>query len=314
MGGTYIREQNVARGGKHTHACMPGCLIQCSNVYVDESGEEITSPVEYETLALLGTNCGLTDPDDLAVMNQYCNELGIDTIETGATIAVLMDVGLAEFGDIAFMKKVFHALLTGSEDGRVWAQGTAFVGKKYGVKRVPVIKKQAISAYDPRVIEVTGISMMVSAQGADHTAGNVPRVNSREKTTQELLDMSLEAQIASAAVDSIGLCLFGRSVTNPQVEFIAEAINDAVGSELDPTFYQHVGRETLRMENEFNRQAGFTAADDDLPAFFYDEALPPTGVMARFRGEDVRSIWERFNEVGAQGVPDKFGRADSAPR
>jgi aldehyde:ferredoxin oxidoreductase len=115
-------------------------------------------------------------------------------------------------------------------------------------------------------------------------------------------------------VDSIGLCLFGRSVTNPQVEFIAEAINDAVGSELDPTFYQHVGRETLRMENEFNRQAGFTAADDDLPAFFYDEALPPTGVMARFRGEDVRSIWERFNEVGAQGVPDKFGRADSAPR
>src|SRR5690606_38010544 len=94
MGGTYITELNTSRGGNHTHACMPGCAIQCSNVYVDAEGKEITSPVEYETLALLGTNCGLREPDDLAEMNQYCNELGIDTIETGAMIAVLMDAGL----------------------------------------------------------------------------------------------------------------------------------------------------------------------------------------------------------------------------
>jgi aldehyde:ferredoxin oxidoreductase len=83
LGGSYIRELVLARGGEMTHACMPGCVIQCSNVYVDEEGNEVTSPVEYETLALLGTNCGLTEPDDLAEMNQYCNDLGIDTIETG---------------------------------------------------------------------------------------------------------------------------------------------------------------------------------------------------------------------------------------
>ncbi|MEZ4605318.1 MAG: aldehyde ferredoxin oxidoreductase C-terminal domain-containing protein [Deinococcales bacterium] len=61
-------------------------------------------------------------------------------------------------------------------EGKLWAQGTARVGEHYGIKRIPVIKKQAISAYDPRTIEATGISMMTTAQGADHTAGNLPRL------------------------------------------------------------------------------------------------------------------------------------------
>ncbi len=309
MGGAFITDLNNERGGNHTHACMPGCTIQCSNVYVDADGQEMTSPVEYETLALLGTNCGLSDPDDLAVMNQHCNELGIDTIEAGATIAVLMDAGLASFGDVAFMEKVFAELLAGTEDGRLWAQGTARVGEHYGIHRVPVIKKQAISAYDPRVIEVTGLSMMASAQGADHTAGNVPKMRSRSKELSELIHASLEAQIACAAVDSIGLCLFGRSVTNPNVAFLADSINAALGTELEPTFFHKIGRETLLLEREFNISAGFTAVDDDLPAFFYDEPLPPTNQSARFRGEQVHDMYEQLDQVGTQGVPEEYGRA-----
>ncbi|WP_420630979.1 aldehyde ferredoxin oxidoreductase C-terminal domain-containing protein [Candidatus Leptofilum sp.] len=310
MGGSYITELNNSRGGNHSHACMPGCAIQCSNVYVDADGNEITSPVEYETLALLGTNCGLRDPDHLAEMNQYCNELGIDTIETGAMIAVLMDAGLAEFGDLDFMRRVFLELKAGSENGRLWAQGTARVGEHYGIHRVPTIKKQAISAYDPRVIEVTGISMMTTAQGADHTAGNVPKVNSRSKNLDELKRLSLEAQIGCAAVDSIGLCIFGRSVTNPNVEFLANAVNAAVGTELDPTFFQKIGRATLQLEREFNLAAGFVEEDDNLPDFFYDEALPPSNQAARFRASDVHQIYDQLDAVGVQGVPEEYGRAN----
>lgn len=295
MGGTYIAELNNSRGGKQTHACMPGCLIQCSNVYADEDGNEITSPVEYETLALLGTNCGLTHPDNLARMNQWCNELGIDTIETGAMIAVLMDAGLAQFGDVDFMERVFQSLLAGDEDGRLWAQATYRVGKHYGIHRIPTVKKQAISAYDPRVIEVTGLSMMVSAQGADHTAGNVARFQSRDKDLPILADASLEAQIASAAVDSIGLCLFGRTITNPNIEYITHAINAAVGSNLDPSFYLEMGLETLKLEREFNLAAGFTVEDDALPQFFYDEPLRPTDQTARFSGEDVQLLHEKLS-------------------
>ena len=311
MGGTYITELNTSRGGNHSHACMPGCTIQCSNVYVDADGNEVTSPVEYETLALLGTNCGLRDPDQLAEMNQYCNELGIDTIETGATIAVLMDAGQAEFGDLDFMRRVFAELKAGSEQGRFWAQGTARVGEHHGLHRVPVVKKQAISAYDPRVIEVTGISMMTSAQGADHTTGNVPKVASRDKDLAELKRLSLEAQIACAAVDSIGLCIFGRTTTNPNVAFLAEAINAAVGTNLAPTFFRQIGHECLLLEREFNLAAGFEEADDNLPDFFYDEPLPPTQQAARFRAADVHTIYDELDEVGVLGVPDEYGRKNS---
>ena len=174
----------------------------------------------------------------------------------------------------------------------MWAQGTARVGAHYGVHRVPVIKKQAISAYDPRVVEITGISMMVTAQGADHTAGNLPRVKSRQKDVAELKALSLDDQIKIAAQDSLGFCIFGRSVTNTNLEFIVNAINAAHGTSLTPEFYEAIGRETLKMEREFNRQAGFTVEDDELPTFFYEEALPPSNQTARFHAADVHDIYE----------------------
>ena len=254
---------------------MPGCLIECSNVYADANGEEIVSPVEYETLGLMGTNCGITDPDDLARLNYIANDLGIDTIETGAMMGVLLDAGLAAFGDVAFLTSVLEEIRAGSDNGRLWAQGTARVGQHYNVARTPVIKQQAISAYDPRVIEVTGISMMVTAQGADHTTGNAPKYECSGKGVDELVDISMDMQVLCATADSLGLCVFGRSVTNEHIDFVVESINDALGTNLPATFFRELGRETLRHESAFNRAAGFTESDDELPAFFYEEALRP---------------------------------------
>src|SRR5262244_3822060 len=276
MGGEYISQVNVSRGGEHTHACMPGCVIQCSNVYADASGKEVVSPVEYETLGLLGTNCGLSDPDELAQMNFLANDLGVDTIELGATLAVLMEAGLGAFGDVKFMADCMAEMRKGTEKGRLWAQGTARVGAHYKVRRVPVIKKQAISAYDPRVVEATGVTMMATAQGADHTAGNLPRLKTREMNADQIVEQSLAHQARVAANDSLGLCIFGMSVTNPNTEFLANAINAAHGTGLTKDFFEPLGRDALRMEYEFNRRAGFTEKDDELPEFFYTEALPPT--------------------------------------
>ena len=287
LGGTFIRERTLERGGEPAHACMPGCLIKCSNVYVDARGEEIVSPLEYETLGLIGSNCGLTDPDDVARLNHEANDLGVDTIEIGATLGVLMEAGQAEFGDLAFMHQALDDMRAGNERGRLLAQGTARVGAHYEVARVPVIKGQGISAYDPRVIEVTGISMMLTAQGADHTAGNMPTYKCTDKTTKDLVEVSLEIQIQCAAADSLGLCIFGRSVTNTHRELIVTALNDAHGTDLEPAFMTELGVEVLKMEWQFNREAGFTEADDELPSFFYDEALAPSDKTARHRAAEV---------------------------
>lgn len=289
LGGDALRQQNLDRGGETTHACMPGCLIQCSNVYADADGNEVVSPLEYETIGLLGTNCGLSDPDELAYINWLANDLGVDTIELGGTLGVLMEAGEGKFGDAAFMEQIIdRELRNGTEHGKMLAQGTARVGEHYKLERVPVIKKQTISAYDPRVVEVTGLTMMMTAQGADHTAGNLPQYESRGKDVSELVHASLDMQTICATTDSLGLCIFGRSVTNTNTDFIIGALNDAHGIELSESFFHELGVDCLRMENEFNDAAGFNVADDELPAFFYAESLAPTDSLARFHSSEVR--------------------------
>ena len=291
MGGDYIREQNKARGGETSHACMPGCLIKCSNVYVDKDGGEIVSPLEYETICLLGTNCGLKDPDDVARMNAIANDLGIDTIEVGATLGILMDAGQAEFGDLDFMEAAFDDIRRGTERGRLLAQGTARVGEHFGIKRVPVIKKQAISAYDPRVIEGTGVSMVITAQGADHTVGNLPTLDCFNMSIEDIAKASRQVQINSAIADSTGLCVFGRSVTDINHEMIIQAMHDALGCTLPADYLITMAREVLAMEAEFNTAAGFTEADDALPAFFMEEPLNPTNRTARLYGPEINAAF-----------------------
>ena len=292
MGGTHIHELNKSRGGETTHACMPGCLIRCSNVFVDDKGEELTAPLEYETIGLMGTNCGLTHPDQVARVNQVANDLGIDTIEIGCTIGVLMEAGLGAFGDEAFMMQVLEDIRAGNENGRLYAQGTQRVGEHFKVARIPAIKKQGVSAYDPRVIEVTGISMMLTAQGADHTTGNQPGFPCKDKTTEELTVVSMDSQMNCAAADSLGLCIFGRSVTETNSQLIVDTINAAFGTDLEAAFVPQLGIEALKLEDEFNKAAGFTVDDDMLPDFFVSEALPPSDKTARHGAEEINAIRE----------------------
>jgi len=296
IGGDHIHDRNRDRGGTVSHACMPGCQIRCSNVYADSEGAELVSPLEYETIGLLGSNCGLCDPDDIARLNATANDLGIDTIEVGATLALLMEAGQAEFGDVAFMAAALEDVRGGNPRGRLLASGAARVGDHFGIERIPVIKRQAISAYDPRVIEVTGISMMVTAQGADHTTGNIPAYECEGKSLEELTAASFEIQVNCAIADSLGLCVFGRSVQNDHWDLIAAAINHAHDAGIDAAFLEAMGREALRLEWAFNAKAGFTGGDDELPAFFYTEPLSPTNKVARLRGREINRYMDQLRD------------------
>jgi aldehyde:ferredoxin oxidoreductase len=235
----------------------------------------------------MGSNCGLSDPDEVARVNAIANDLGVDTIETGAMLAVLMEAGLGKFGDIEFMLEVLDDMRRGNERGRIFAQGAARVGGHYKVARVPVIKKQSLPAYDPRVIEGTGITMMTTAQGADHTAGSLLMLDTKDMSTAEVVAASLRIQASWAAVDSLGLCIFGRSVTDASTDLVVTALNDAHGTNLDASFVRKLGMEALKMEWEFNRAAGFTEQDDELPDFFYTEPIAPTNRTARHHSADV---------------------------
>ncbi|MDH5556632.1 MAG: aldehyde ferredoxin oxidoreductase C-terminal domain-containing protein, partial [Alphaproteobacteria bacterium] len=119
------------------------------------------------------------------------------------------------------------------------------------------------------------------------------------KDTAHLTDLSMDMQTNSAAADSLGICIFGRAVTNINHEFMMGAINDALGTDLSAEFFARLGRETLTLEAEFNEQAGFTAEDDELPAFFRSEELAPSGKTARHQVDEIRRLRTEWLEARA---------------
>ncbi|TLM99850.1 aldehyde ferredoxin oxidoreductase, partial [bacterium] len=173
ISGEHLRQTLLQRGGDAdpSHACMAGCTIRCSNVYAGEDGKEIMSPVEYETIGLMGSNLGLDNLDDIARLNWQANDLGLDTIDTGAALGVAAQAGLMKFGDMQSALDLLDKARRNTPLGRVIGSGAGLTGKVLGVRRVPVVKNQAISAYDPRAIKGTGVTYATTPQGADHTAG-----------------------------------------------------------------------------------------------------------------------------------------------
>ena len=158
-----------------------------------------------------------------------------------------------------------------------------------------MIKKQALSAYDPRVVEGTGVAMMATAQGADHTVGNLPRLITNELEIEDIVEQSLAHQTGVAAMDSLGLCVFGGTVTFPNTDFLAEAINSAHGTDLDTGFFERLGQRALANEREFNRAAGFSEDDD--------EPVPPTDRVVRVHGTTFdRDI--AFAQIRTEGLDD----------
>ena len=295
IGGEALRDLIQSRDGEGstTHACMPGCVIRCSNRYPDPEGKLLVSPLEYETIGLVGSNCGLVDLDAIARVNREANDLGVDTIELGATFAVAMDAGVAEWGDLDWMLSVLEGMRRGDREAMAFADRAARLGRRLGHRRVPAVKGQAMSAYDPRVVEGTGVTYMTSPQGADHTAGNPARVETFDMSLDEVMRLSFDYQVKSAALDALGLCYISSSVSAEAAEVVGAAIEDLLEVSLPEDYFPRLGREVLRLELEFNRRLGIPEVEP-LPRFFYEEPLPPTGRRSRLDPRRVREFWREL--------------------
>jgi len=150
----------------------PGCVIRCSNVYNDKDGNYLTSGLEYESIWALGANCDIRDLDVIARLERLCDDIGIDTIETGGTIAVAMEGGFLPFGDWeGAIKLLDEDVRNGTPIGKIIGSGAVTAGKMFGVTKVAAVKGQNMPAYDPRAIQGIGVTYATSTMGADHTAG-----------------------------------------------------------------------------------------------------------------------------------------------
>jgi len=285
ISGDALYDLIVARGGKPTHACMPGCVIRCSNVVPDKEGGELNRALEYETITLLGSNCGIDDLDTINRLNKRCDEIGIDTIETGAAIAVAMEAGLASFGDGEAALRFMDEIEQGTELGRILGSGAQATGDAYGVIRIPVVKRQAMAAYDPRALKGTGVTYATTPMGADHTAGNalpntkLPDGRVPDTTKKEdQAELSAFLQRLSAAFDALGLCWFTRAPIFGDYSLVTDMIYAMHGERYSPNDLFEMGRSILQDELDFNCRAGLTQKDD-LPEYFRTEPLPPHGYI-----------------------------------
>ena len=291
------------RGGKGaaTHGCHRGCIIRCSGTYLNKDGQYLTKQPEYETVWAHGGNCGIDDLDAIAMLDRLDDDFGLDTIEMGATIAVAMEAGLAEFGDAEAAIKLVKEVGQGTPLGRVLGSGAAVTGKVFGVERVPVVKGQAMPAYDPRGVQGIGVTYATATMGADHTAGYAVASNimgvggSVDPLKPEgQIELSRNLQIATAAVDATGMCLFVAFPVLDQPETfqaLIDMINAFYGLSLTADDVTALGKSILKNEREFNLAAGLTSKDDRLPEYFKKEKLPPHDITFLVGDEELDQVF-----------------------
>ena len=289
------------RGGEATHGCHRGCVIRCSGVYNDKDGHYLTKQPEYETVWAHGGNCGIDDLDKIAMMDFLDDDIGLDTIEMGVTIGVAMDAGLLKFGDADGAIELVKQVREGTPLGRILGSGAAVTGRVFGVEKVPVVKGQGLPAYDPRAVQGIGVTYATSPMGADHTAGyavatNILKVGGYVDPLKGSgqVELSRNLQVATAAIDATGMCLFIAFAILDQPETfqaLLDLLNTFYGLSLTADDVTALGKKILTMEREFNAKAGLGKEQDRLPDFFTTQPVAPHNVTFGVTNEELDQVF-----------------------
>jgi len=301
ISGETLAELEKARGGSATNGCHTGCVIKCSGTFNDKDGNFLTKQPEYETIWAHGGNCCIDDIDAIAMLDRLDDDFGLDTIEMGATIGVAMEAGIAEFGDAKAAIRLIKEVGQGTPLGRILGNGAEVTGKVFGVERIPVVKGQAMPAYDPRAVQGIGVTYATTPQGADHTAGyavtaNILGVGGNVDALKPAgqIELSRNLQIATAAIDASGMCLFVAFPILDQPETfqaLVDILGGFYGKNMTGDDVSALGKSILEKERDFNTRAGFTSKHDRLPEFFKNEKLGPHDVTFTVSDEELDQVF-----------------------
>ncbi|MCD6266080.1 MAG: aldehyde ferredoxin oxidoreductase [Deltaproteobacteria bacterium] len=284
-----LKEILQQRGGSMGHPCMRGCVIQCSNIYHDEYGQYLTSGLEYETIAMMGSNLDIDDLDTIAQIDFRCDNYGMDTIETGVTLGILTETDLFCFGDRKRAVALIDEIGQGTVLGRILGQGSVITGKVFGIRRVAAVKGQALPGHCARPIKGLGVTYATSPQGADHTAGFV----TEEPLSKDgHVERSRESQINNLLADSLGLCQF--TGLRAQYELFAGLVGALTGKIPTEKDIRCIGQDALWQERIFNIRAGFGPGQDRLPEFMATEPLPPHDTVFDVEDKELDRVFGEY--------------------
>jgi aldehyde:ferredoxin oxidoreductase len=304
------------------------CSIGCEHIYARKGGG--SQRMEYENVFALGPLCGVDDPDDVFAASARCDELGIDTISAGGTIAWAMECverGLIDepwlrFGDGAALLRVLDEIGDRRPGlGELLAHGSrraaGLVGKG-SIDFAAQVKGLELPGYEPRSLQSMALGLAVNARGADHNrsgayeadlSGNVDRFAGGSAHVAAAVDTEDRA----AVMDSMILCKFLRGVfENPFVEW-ARLLALVTGWDLDADELHAAARRIVRAKRAFNLREGATAADDTLPTRMLETPLElGSGRSAALDAERLRSMIAEYYRVRGLDAAGRVAREDLA--
>ena len=304
------------------------CSIGCEHIYSRKGGGR--QRMEYENVFALGPLCGVSDPDDVFAASARCDELGLDTISAGGTIAWamecaergLIDAPWLRFGDGRALLRALDEIGAREGLGALLGEGSRRAAEVVGqgsLDFAPQVKGMEMPGYEPRTLQSMALGLAVNARGADHNrscayeadlSGKLDRFSGGEAHVVAAVDTEDRA----AAMDSMILCKFLRGVFDEPFPEWARLLRTVTGWDLDEDELRAIARRIVRAKRAFNLREGATAADDRLPARMLATPLElGSGRTATLTAERLQAMVAGYYEargLTADGSIPAAGRAE----
>ena len=303
-------EQLTATRSKTRESCVT-CTIGCEHIYGVGEGNV---RVEYESLFALGSLCGVGDADVVLRASQRCDELGIDTISTGGTIAFAMecvergwlDAPWLTFGDGDALLRAIDLIGTRQGLGDLLAEGSRRAAQAIGhdsIAIAPQVKGLEIPGYEPRALQTMALGFAVGARGADHNRSGAYEVDFSDKVdrrhaTLDSVRHAIDTEDRAALMDSLIVCKFLRGVFEDFHGETAAMLRSVTGWDVTAGELRDTAARIVAAKRQFNLLAGWTPDEDTLPERFFDAPLPddPAATLSRARLEALVTEYRRQRE------------------
>jgi aldehyde:ferredoxin oxidoreductase len=288
-GAQAISPEELSVVRERTRSSCAACTIGCEHIYQLANGKGGVR-LEYENLFALGPLCGIDDSETVLEACQRCDELGLDTISAGGTIAFamecaergLIDAPWLRFGDGPALLRALELIVSGQGVGRLLAEGSRRMALEIGhdtIDFAPQVKGLEIPGYDPRGLQTMALGFAVGTRGADHNRSGAYEVDFSEAVDRynvgpEVATLAIETEDRAALMDSLILCKFLRGVFSDFFAESAEMLRLVTGWDVTADELRETAVRIVTAKKHFNILAGWTPAEDTLPDRILRQPLP----------------------------------------
>jgi aldehyde:ferredoxin oxidoreductase len=301
------------------------CTIGCEHIYATKGGDGVR--VEYENVFALGPLCGVSDPDAVLAASARCDELGLDTISAGGTIAWamecaergLIDAPWLRFGDADALLRALDEIGARTGLGELLAHGSRHAASVVGQGSeafAPHVKGLELPGYEPRTLQAMALGLAVNSRGADHNRSGAYEADlsgrlDRLSGGSAHVAAAVETEDRAAVMDSLILCKFLRGVFAEPFDEWAGLLRAVTGWDVDGAELRATGRRIVLAKRAFNAREGATSADDWLPERFLTEELTVvSGRTAALSRARLRAMIDDYYAARGLDTEGRVQRAD----